>query len=116
MAHYEDLTIDQGTDISIDVYLVTKNGSAKDLAGYTVAAKMATSYDAIDSDKVSFLSSVVAPASDGIVNLTLSNTQSDLLTTKKRYMYDVEISATDSDGTIVERVLEGLITVTPSVT
>lgn len=116
MAHYEDLTIDQGTDVSIDVYLVTKTGAKKDLTGYTVAAKMATSYDAVDSDKVSFTASVVAPADDGIVNLSLTNAQTDLLTTKKRYMYDVEISTTDSDGTIVERVLEGLITVTPSVT
>ena len=34
-----------------------------------------------------------------------------------RYVYDVEISATDSAGNItVERILEGKLTVSPSVT
>ena len=34
-----------------------------------------------------------------------------------RYVYDVELSFVDSDGaTIIERVLEGKITLTPSVT
>jgi len=34
-----------------------------------------------------------------------------------RYVYDVELSYQDSDeNTIIERVLEGQITVTPSVT
>lgn len=116
MAHYEDLTIDQGTDVAIDVYLVTKTGAVKDLTGYSVAAKMATSYDAADSDKISFGAAVAAPATDGIVNLSLTNTQTETLKPKKRYVYDVEISTTDSDGTTVERVLQGLITVSPSVT
>ena len=116
MAHYEDLTIDQGTDVSIDVYLVTKTGAVKDLTGYTVAGKLATSYDAVDSDKISFTSLVASPATDGIVNLALTNAQTESLNPKKRYVYDVELSQ-DSDGTItVERVLQGLITVSPSVT
>jgi len=34
-----------------------------------------------------------------------------------RYVYDVEISATDSFGvTTIERILEGKLTVSPSVT
>ena len=116
MAHYAALTIDQGTDVSINVYLVTKTGAVKDLTGYSVAAKLATSYDATDSDKTSFTSLVAAPATDGIVNLALTNVQTQTLNPKKRYVYDVEIS-TDSDGTTtVERVLQGLITVSPSVT
>ena len=116
MAHYEDLTIDQGTDVSIDVYLVTKTGAVKDLTGYTVAGKLATSYDAADSDKIPFTSLVVSPATDGIVNLALTNAQTESLNPKKRYVYDVELSQ-DSAGTItVERVLQGLITVSPSVT
>ena len=116
MAHYEDLTIDQGTDVSIDVYLVTKTGAVKDLTSYSVAGKLATSYDAADSDKISFAAAVTSPATDGIVNLSLTNTQTESLNPKKRYVYDVEISQTDSDGTTVERVLQGLVTVSPSVT
>lgn len=116
MAYYEDLTIDQGADVAIDLYLVNKNGSKKDLTGYTGAAKMATSHDARDSDKISFTAAVASPATDGILNLSLTNTQTTTLNPKRRYVYDVEISL-DSDGTTtVERVLQGLITVSPSVT
>ena len=116
MAHYEDLTIDQGTDVAIDIYLVNKNGTAKDLTGYTAAAKMATSHDATDSDKVSFTAAIASPASDGILNLSLTNSQTDALNPKKRYVYDVEISLDSGGSTTIERVLQGLITVTPSVT
>lgn len=117
MAHYEDLTIDQGTDVTVELHLVDANNAAKDLTGYSVAAKLAPSYNSSDSDKVDFTGSVTTPATDGIVNLSLTNTQTDALNYKKRYVYDVEISFVDSDAnTIVERVMEGLITVTPSVT
>ena len=116
MAHYEDLTIDQGTEVAIDIYLVNKDNSKKDLTGYIAAAKMATSYDADSDDKISFTALVASPATDGILNLSLTNAQTQLLNPKKRYVYDVEVSL-DSDGTTtIERVLQGLITVTPSVT
>ena len=48
--------------------------------------------------------------------MSLTNTQTDALKAG-RYVYDVELSFADSDGdTIIERVLEGKITITPSVT
>jgi hypothetical protein len=114
MARYEELTIDQGTDLSIDVYLTNTDGSAKDLAGHSVAAKMSTRYGVDSSEKTPFGAYVVVPPTDGIINLSLSNTVTDSLNTKRKY---VEITYEDSDSnTLVERVLEGLITVTPSVT
>lgn len=116
MAHYEELTIDKGTDVAIEIHLVNPDNSKKNLAGYSVAAAMAQSYDAIDSDKIFFTSSILSPASDGIVHLFLNNTVTDTLNPKKRYVYDVQLSFVDSSATtIVERVLEGLITVSPSV-
>ena len=118
MAQYEILTINQGTDVSIELHLINADKSVKDLTGHLVAAKMSLSYDAIDSDKISFLGIVADPATDGIVNLSLTNAVTAALNPKKRYVYDVELSHIDSDtsATIVERVMEGLITVTPSVT
>jgi len=117
MARYEELTIDQGTDVSIDLYLTNKDGSVKDLSGFSAAAKMSTRYGTSDSDKVAFAAYVTVPPTDGIVNLSLTNVVTNALNTRKRYVYDVEISYVDSDSnTIVERVLEGLITVNPSVT
>ena len=55
-------------------------------------------------------------APDGIITLALNNNQTDLLKSG-RYVYDVEISFNDSNGdTVIERILEGKILVTPSVT
>jgi hypothetical protein len=117
MAHYEDLTIDQGSDLSVELRLINKDQTKKDLTGYSVAAKLAPNYNSSDSDKVSFVAIVAAPDSDGIVNLSLTNAQTDALSTRRKYVYDVEISYVDSDtNTIVERILEGNITVKPSVT
>jgi len=117
MARYEELTIDQGSDVSLDVYLTNVDGSPKDLSGFSAAAKMSTRYDVSDSDKIPFTAYVTVPTSAGIVNLSLSNTVTSTLNSRRRYVYDMEISYMDSDSNvIVERVLEGLITVTPSVT
>ena len=123
MAHYEDLTVDQGSDLSVELHLINKDQTKKNLTGYTVTSKIAPNYAASDSDKISFTSIINSPDSDGIINLSLTNLQTDLLVPKKRYVYDVEVSylTGDSDGDgsaikIVERILEGQLTVTPSVT
>jgi len=115
MAHYEDLTIDQGTDVAIEIYLVNPDGTKKDLTAHTAAASMATRYDAPAGEKIAFTAAIGSPATDGIVNLSLTNTESQALNPKKRYVYDVEISV-GSDPVVVERVLQGKITVSPSVT
>lgn len=116
MAHYEDLKIDQGTDVSIEIYLVNPDGSAKDLTGYTPTSSLATRYDAPPAEKTSFTAAVNSPATDGVVTLSLTNAQTQALNPKKRYVYDVEVAVDNGGTTVVERVLEGRITITPSVT
>jgi|SRR6056300_609269 len=117
MAYYEDLTIDQGSDVAIEIHLLEKNGSVKNLVGHNVAAKMKRSYSSDSADTVDFGAIIADPATDGIITLSLTNQQTDSLNAKKKYVYDVEISYNDSDGnTIIERVLEGLVNITPSVT
>ena len=116
MAHYEDLKIDQGTDVAIEIYLVNPDGSEKNLTGYTAAASLATRYDAPTLEKIAFAAAVQSPATAGIVNLSLTNEQTQALNPKKRYVYDVEISVDNEGSTVVERVLEGKLTITPSVT
>ena len=70
-----------------------------------------------DPNTVSFTGIVANPSTDGIATLTLTNSQTDALKTRGRYVYDVEFSFVDSDSnTIIERVLEGNIEVSPSVT
>jgi hypothetical protein len=116
MAQYEEFTIDQGTDVSIELHLTNTDGSKKDLDGYTVDGKMKKNYNSGDSDTTTFTGIVASPASSGIINLSLTNEQTNSLRAGK-YVYDVEISYDeDSATTIVERVIEGKIFVTPSVT
>ena len=115
MAQYEEFTIDQGADVTIELNLVDKNDAVKNLAGYSIAAKMKKNYNSGDSDTTSF-TTIIDNASSGIASLSLNNTQTNALKAG-RYVYDVELSFQDSNGdTIVERILEGRIQVSPSVT
>lgn len=116
MAQYEELIFDQGSDVAVELHLTNTNGSPKNLTYYTVEAQMRKTYNTSDSDATSFTTAVSAPATRGIVTLKLSNAQTSALAAG-RYVYDVELSYIDSDSTtIVERILEGTIEVTPSVT
>ena len=116
MATYEEFTIDQGTDIAIELELVDISGAAKNLTNYSVAAKLKKNYNSDSDDTTDFTSIIQSPQTDGKVTLSLTNTQTDSLKAG-RYVYDVELSYVDSsDNTIIERVLEGRIQVTPSVT
>lgn len=117
MAQYEDLIIDQGADVAIELQLLEKDGSVKDLTGFSAAAKMKRSYNA-DSDNTQAFTTIIDSQTpdNGKLILELSNIQTDALRAG-RWVYDVEISYVDSDGDrVVERVLEGNIQVTPSVT
>lgn len=117
MAQYEDFTIDQGADVAIQLELLEKDGSVKNLTGFSASAKMKRSYNA-DSDNTQVFATTISAETpeDGKLILELTHTQTDTLK-PGRWVYDVEISYTDSDmNTIVERVLEGSIQVTPSVT
>jgi hypothetical protein len=115
MATYEEITIDQGTDVAMVLNLVKTDGSKKDLTSHAVAAKLKKNYNSDSADTIAF-TSAITDDSDGIVTLSLTNTQTNALKAG-RYVYDVELSFVDSDGnTIVERILEGRAQVTPSVT
>lgn len=115
MATYEDFTIDQGADLALQIELVNPDGSKKDLTGYSAAAKMKKTYRSTES--IDFTAVIPDPSLEGIVTISLTNLQTDTLSTRGRYVYDVEISFVDEEGnTIIERVLEGKIKVNPSVT
>lgn len=115
MAQYEQLTIDRGSDVFIELHLQEQSGIVKNLTGYSVAAKMKRTYNSDSSDTTTFTTQITE-ALNGKLQLSLTNAQTDLLKPGK-YVYDVEISFNDSDGdTFIERILEGNIDVTPSVT
>ena len=116
MAEYEKFTIDKGSDIAIQLDLVDVSGNPKNLTNYSAAAKMKRNYNSTDSDTLSFSAAINVPETDGILTLSLTNVQTDTLKVGN-YVYDAEISFVDSNGSsVVERILEGKIRVSPSVT
>ena len=77
---------------------------------------MKRNYNSDSADTTDFSVAINTPASDGILTLSLTNQQTDALRVGN-YVYDVEISYEDSNNrTIIERILEGKIRVSPSVT
>mgnify|MGYP001457832116 FL=1 len=115
MAQFQEFTFDQGADTSIELHLVDKNGAAKNLSGHTVTAKIKKNY-ADSAGEATAFTVVNTNAAEGITTLSLTNTQTAALRTG-RHVYDIELSFNDSSGnTIVERILEGRIQVTPQVT
>ena len=118
-SNYEDITINQGTDVAVEIHLIHDSGSAYDLTNHSVAARLKRRFgdSADDPDTVDFNTIVVNPSTAGIINLSLTNIQTDSMKTRGRYVYDVEVSYTDSDSNnIIQRVLEGQAEVMPSVT
>lgn len=117
MSYYDDFELNQGADWALTLELANKDGSTKDLTNHTVQAMLKRGYDA-DSDNTHLFSSIISnPATDGKVTLSLTNQQTDALSPRHRYLFDVELAHVDSDSNvIIERILEGKITVNPSVT
>jgi hypothetical protein len=113
MAARANLQIDQGATFSTDVTVSDTNGDAFDLTGYTASAKMAKGY-ASTRTRVVFTTTINSDPTTGIITLSLTADQTDALEAPARYVYDIEILKT-SDSTIT-RVIEGIITVKPSVT
>ena len=115
MAVYEEFTIDQGTDIALQLDLIEEDGSTKNLENIFARAKIKKTYSTPDSDAVNFPATRISPLTSGILTLSLTNIQTASLKSG-RYVYDVELYFDDSNNqTVVERILEGRIQVTPSV-
>ncbi len=116
MAQFHEFTIDQGTDTTIELHLVDINGAAKNLLGYSVTGKIKKTFNT-DSSEATAFTTVITSNTDGTATLSLTNTQTDALK-PGRHVYDVELSHAESGtgNTIVERIMEGRIQVTPSVT
>lgn len=109
MAIISNLTIDQGSTFTVDIDVKDSDGDALDLSGYTVKGQMRKTYTS--SSAVTFTSSV-ANESGGVVNISLTSAETNALKAG-RYVYDVEITSSTS---VVTRIVEGQIEVTPGVT
>jgi hypothetical protein len=111
MAARANLRIEQGTNFSADVTVKDTDGNALNLTGYTSEAKMSKGYSSTQTRTV--LTTTIGSPLTGVISLSLpASITSDL--EDGRYVYDVEITQTSTST--VTRVLEGIITVSPSVT
>ena len=109
MASISNIFIDQGATFTTTVTVTDANDSAVNLSGYSVAAQIRKSHQSTSS--VDFTASV-SDASSGEITISLTPTQTTDLE-QGRYVYDVLITASGGTKT---RVVEGQVTVNPSVT
>jgi len=109
MATISNLFIDQDADFTTTVTVNDSNGSALDLTGYTALAMIRKTYQS--STATTFTSAFVSPRTTGQITISLTDVQTAALE-DGRYVYDLVI--TDASG-IKTRVVEGIATVSPSV-
>ena len=116
MAHYEDIEIDQGASAKYQIQLLDINGEKRDLSDYRARGRLNRSHDADSDEGMDFFVNIDAPPENGIINFSLYPHETHQLT-RRRYVYDIEIEyQQDSDITVVERILEGKVLVSRSVT
>jgi hypothetical protein len=109
LAAFSELVIEQGATFSTFVNVEDTSGAAINLQSYAAASQMRKSY-------YSATSFVITAAVTGIANgeITLSMPAANTANLSPgRYVYDLKIT---SPANVVSRVVEGIVTVLPSVT
>ena len=109
MASISNIFIDQGATFTTTVTVSNANGDAVNLSGYSVAAQIRKTF--LSSSATAFTASI-SNASSGEITISLTDTQTTALEAG-RFVYDVLITASGGTKT---RVVEGQVTVNPSVT
>ena len=109
MASISNIFIDQGATFTTTVTVTDSSGSAVSLSGYSVAAQIRKTF--LSASATAFTASI-SNASSGEITISLTPTQTAALEAG-RFVYDVVITASGGTKT---RVVEGQVTVNPSVT
>ena len=109
MAVYSNILVDQGADYSASIDVTDNDGDNINLPGYSGAGQIRKSYSSTTA--VNFTVTVASPATAGVLNISLSNSQTNAMKAG-RYVYDVEITKAG----VKTRVLEGQLEITPGVT
>ena len=109
MAAFSEIVIEQGATFNTTINVEDTAGAAINLYGYTANSMMRKSYY---SSSATVITSTVTGTANGEITLTVSATNTSSLA-PGRYVYDVIITSPTS---VVTRVVEGIVTVLPSVT
>lgn len=111
MAAYVELYADQGATFNNIINLSDDiTNSVINITGYSVSSQMRRSY--YSTNATATFTCTITDAANGEIKLSLTAGQTANIKSG-RYLFDVNIVDT---GGITNRVLEGIITVTPSVT
>lgn len=108
MASKANLVMDQGSNFSVTITLTDENGNLIDLSGFTGYSSMRKTYSSINATAFGVSLNTLS----GTITLTLDS-QYTAAIPGGRYVYDVDVI---SSANVVSRILEGMVTVTPSVT
>lgn len=109
MAAISNIFIDQGADFSTTVTVSDSAGSALDLTNYTALAMIRKTYDSTSA--TTFTSAFATDRTTGQITISLTDVQTTALE-QGRYVYDLLLTDGSGDKT---RVLEGIATISPSV-
>ncbi len=105
-----NLVIDQGSDFALDL-VIKEGGSALNLSNYSGRAQLRTSVTA-SSASASF-TVTVTNAANGALKMQLPAATSSGISAGQ-YVYDLEIYT--ANNSIVKRIMQGDVTITPEVT
>jgi len=109
VAAYTEIIVEQGATFSTTVNVEDSQGSAVNLAGYTAESQIRKSY--YSSTANNFTATITGTANGEItLSMTAANTAN---LTPGRALYDLLIT---SPVGVKTRVIEGIVTITPSVT
>ena len=113
MAHTEDIQLDQGTDVSIEVTLINYDKTPKNLVGHLVKGIIKPS---VESEDAIEFATAKTDALNGVIDLVLTAAQTQIMNHRRRYAYEVEIVHVNEENgdTVRERVLQGIITIVPA--
>jgi hypothetical protein len=109
MAGFAELTLEQGASFTTTVTVNGSDGSPTNLTSYTAAAQLRKSYYSTTANSFTV---TVSNAANGELTMAMSAANTANLT-PGRYVYDLLITSPTS---IKTRVVEGIVTLLPSVT
>ncbi len=109
MAGFAELTLEQGASFTTTVTVNGSDGSPTNLTSYTAAAQLRKSYYSTTANNFTV---TVSNAANGELTVAMSAANTANLT-PGRYVYDLLITSPTS---IKTRVVEGIVTLLPSVT
>jgi len=110
MAAYIELYMDQGATFNNSITLVNDTtNTAINVSGYTIRSQMRKSYYSANAT-ATFVCNI-SDSANGIITMGLAASNTANIK-PGRYLFDLETE----NNSIVTRVLEGIITVTPEVT